>query len=84
MSSCKKSETGRERPPDKIKLTPLLSEYFINRRILCSILSGYEPFSATIDSISSELNWRFSQEEHNNIGMAVMSEEWEFAIVLNN
>lgn len=23
MNSCKKSETGRERPPDKIKLTPL-------------------------------------------------------------
>ncbi|MEW9303678.1 type II toxin-antitoxin system RelE/ParE family toxin [Pectobacterium atrosepticum] len=22
MNSCKKSETGRERPPDKIKLTP--------------------------------------------------------------
>ncbi|GKW17224.1 hypothetical protein PEC301937_31730 [Pectobacterium carotovorum subsp. carotovorum] len=23
MSSCKKSEAGREQPPDKIKLTPL-------------------------------------------------------------
>ncbi|MEQ9890828.1 type II toxin-antitoxin system RelE/ParE family toxin [Pectobacterium aroidearum] len=23
MNSCKKSETGREQPPDKIKLTPL-------------------------------------------------------------
>lgn len=127
MNSCKKSEIGREQPPDKIKLAPLaqhdpeaiylygllhfnqeraeayletiehaftairhnkrgierqelrpdlysfpvarhtlffctkqtaslLCESFISRRTLCGILSGYEPFSATIDFISSELN----------------------------
>ncbi|WP_240346845.1 type II toxin-antitoxin system RelE/ParE family toxin [Pectobacterium brasiliense] len=124
MNSCKKSETGREQPPDKIKLTPLAQrdleaiylygllhfnqeraeayletiehvftairhnkigierkelgpdlcsfpvvrhtlffmyetdsiivlEYFISRRTLCSILSGYDTFSATTSCISS-------------------------------
>lgn len=127
MNSCKKSETGREQPPGKIKLTPqaqhdleaiylygllhfnqesantyletiehaftairhnkigierkelgqvcthfpspdiryffctkqtasLLFESFISRRTLCDILSGYEPFSATISSINLGLN----------------------------
>ncbi len=69
MSSCKKSETGRERKelgPSLYsfpvvrhtlffctkQIASLLFEYSISRRTLRGILSGYEPFSAAINSIS--------------------------------
>jgi plasmid stabilization system protein ParE len=37
------------------QIASLLFEYSISRRTLCGILSGYEPFSASIGFINSDL-----------------------------
>ena len=65
MSSCKKSETGRERPPDKIKLTPL-AQHDLEAIYLYGLLHfNQERAEAYLETIEHA----FTAIRHNKIGI---------------
>ncbi|WP_350316144.1 type II toxin-antitoxin system RelE/ParE family toxin [Pectobacterium aroidearum] len=64
MNSCKKSETGREQPPDKIKLTPL-AQHDLEAIYLYGLLHfNQERSEAYLETIEHA----FTAIRHNKIG----------------
>ncbi|MFJ5428763.1 type II toxin-antitoxin system RelE/ParE family toxin [Pectobacterium actinidiae] len=65
MSSCKKSEAGRERPPDKIKLTPLAQ-----RDLEAIYLYGLQHFNEeSANTYLETIEQAFTAIRHNKIGI---------------
>ncbi|GKW30755.1 type II toxin-antitoxin system RelE/ParE family toxin [Pectobacterium brasiliense] len=65
MNSCKKSETGRERPPDKIKLTPLAQ-----RDLGAIYLYGLQHFNEErAEAYLETIEHAFIAIRHNKIGI---------------
>ncbi|ACT14473.1 MULTISPECIES: type II toxin-antitoxin system RelE/ParE family toxin [Pectobacterium] len=65
MNSCKKSETGREQPPDKIKLTPL-AQHDLEAIYLYGLLHfNQERAEAYLETIEHA----FTAIRHNKIGI---------------
>ncbi|WP_240044152.1 type II toxin-antitoxin system RelE/ParE family toxin [Pectobacterium versatile] len=71
MSSYKKSETGRERPPDKIKLTPLAQ-----RDLEAIYLYGLQHFNEeSANTYLETIEHAFTVIRHNKIGIYFMNTE---------
>ncbi|UKE84908.2 type II toxin-antitoxin system RelE/ParE family toxin [Pectobacterium colocasium] len=65
MNSCKKSETGREQPPDKIKLTPLAQQDLEAIYLYGLLHFNQERAEAYLETIEHT----FTAIRHNKIGI---------------